>query len=233
MQTWIIRFATCKCVLQWWNAAIFDFFLFDVLIKIFRTWCKKFISWTLFCHFTCLTTNHTDEITSNHRHSPMIFNSGTHQENMIGDIDTVLSWVICSDFAAHTHANMDHHVYHFYSVLQGWAMPFFTFLFDVLIKISRTWCKKFHLWTLLWHFPCLHTNHTDAITSNHRHSPMIFNSGTHQKKSEWWHWHCFVLGDLQWLCSPHTCKHGSSGLPRWNVFCMGNPCHFSLFLLMC
>ena len=80
----------------------FTLFLFDVLIKIFRTWCKKFISWTLFCHFTCLTTNHTDEITSNHRHSPMIFNSGTHQENMIGDIDTVLSWVICSDFAAHT-----------------------------------------------------------------------------------------------------------------------------------
>ena len=150
----------------------------------------------------------------------MIFNSGTHQKNLNGDIATVLSWVICSDFAAHTHANMGHHVCHVEMCFAWVIHAIFTFFVDVLIKISRTWCKKYHLWTLFWHFPCLTTKHTYGITSNHRHSPMIFNSGTHQEN---------MIGDidtvLSWvICSDfaaHTCKHGSSGLPRPNVFCSG------------
>merc|ERR1712079_291581 len=55
-----------------------------------------------FCHFPCLPLKPKDEITSIHRHSPMIFRSGNQEKSLDGDKVTLLHWVIYSHFEAHT-----------------------------------------------------------------------------------------------------------------------------------
>ena len=55
-----------------------------------------------FCHFPCLPLTSKDEITSNHRHSPMIFRSGNQEKSLDGDNVTLLHLVIYSHFEAHT-----------------------------------------------------------------------------------------------------------------------------------
>ena len=94
-QTWssmsIIFMTNCRGPL--W---IFLFFLFCV-------WVVCVHNWSHFLSFPCLPLTSKDEITSIHRHSPMIFRSGTQLNSLNVDITTVLSVVCDSDFCS-THS---------------------------------------------------------------------------------------------------------------------------------
>ena len=80
-----------------------------------------------FWHFQCLPTTSTDEITSHHRHSPMIFRSENQEKSMDGANVTLFALCNLQSFCSTHHPNMEQHVYHFYDQLQGSTMDFFIF----------------------------------------------------------------------------------------------------------
>ena len=107
----------------------------------------------------------------------------------------------------HTHhPNMEQHVYHFSDQLQGSTMDLFIFSCDVsgssLYTIGHTFC----------HFPCIPLKSKDEITSNHRHSPMIFRSGNQEKSLDGDNvtlLHCAIYSHFEAHTPP---KHGAACL---------------------
>ena len=105
----------------------------------------------------------------------------------------------------HTHhPNMEQHVYHFSDQLQGSTMDLFIFSCDVsgssLYTIGHTFC----------HFPCLPLKSKDEITSKHRHSPMIFTSGTQLNSLNVDITTVLSVVFDSDFCSTHSCKHGAA-----------------------
>ena len=96
----------------------------------------------------------------------------------------VCLWSCAVAVAAHTHAHIDHHVYHCLVVCMGWTIPLLIFLIAVQLTNPRTWCNTYHLWYLFGAFPHVSPSHTHTQMQSHQirgTPPMIFKSGTQEK----------------------------------------------------